>query len=154
MEQRERIDLVSAPQTAGSRGPGSAHVAEVSRLGLGITVDTHHPEEEDGPSGEQKDTSQPCTHYHVTAYREQCSLFTFIQNKEHLKDRLMLILKIIVFFFLHKSSAFLCIKCKGKEYIVPSRIKSLFSPPFLMLKSWYCTKRKVSSTKLVCTRLY
>lgn len=50
--QRERIDPVSAPQTVGFLGPGSARVEEVSHLGLGITVDTHHPEEEDGPSGE------------------------------------------------------------------------------------------------------
>lgn len=54
LEQRERIDPASAPQTAGFLGLGSAHVEEVSRLGLGITADTHHPEEEDGLSGEQK----------------------------------------------------------------------------------------------------
>ncbi|KAF3836081.1 hypothetical protein F7725_028639 [Dissostichus mawsoni] len=61
---REQTDPASAPQTAAFHGLGSGHVEaavaeeeveaaeeEASRRGRAITVDTHHPEAEAGPSG-------------------------------------------------------------------------------------------------------
>uniref|UniRef100_A0A8B9KS83 RRM domain-containing protein n=1 Tax=Astyanax mexicanus TaxID=7994 RepID=A0A8B9KS83_ASTMX len=53
---REQIGPESAPQTAGSHGPASAHAGETSpHLGLGITAATRPLEAEDGPSGAEGD---------------------------------------------------------------------------------------------------
>lgn len=51
--QREQTDRVLAPQTVAFHEPGSGHGEGASRRVHVTTVATHHPEAEDGPSGEQ-----------------------------------------------------------------------------------------------------
>lgn len=50
--QREQTDRVLAPQTVAFHEPGSGHGEEASRRVHVTTAATHHPEAEDGPSGE------------------------------------------------------------------------------------------------------
>lgn len=50
--QREQTDRVLAPQTVAFHEPGSGHGEEASLHVHVTTVATHHPEAEDGPSGE------------------------------------------------------------------------------------------------------
>lgn len=49
---RGQTDQALAPQTAAFHGLGSGHGEETSHRVRATTVATHHPEEEDGPSGE------------------------------------------------------------------------------------------------------
>lgn len=49
---REQTDQASAPQTAAFHGLGSGHGEEASHHVHATTAATHHPEAEDGPSGE------------------------------------------------------------------------------------------------------
>lgn len=51
---REQTDQVSAPQTAVSHGLASDHGEEASLRVHATTAATHHPEAEDGPSGEPR----------------------------------------------------------------------------------------------------
>lgn len=50
--QSGQTDQESAPQTAASHGLGSDHGEEASHHVHATTVAIHHPEAEDGPSGE------------------------------------------------------------------------------------------------------